>query len=227
VSAALIRVGEWLDFNRAPAQLPEHSESEQCLPRRAEGFVEPRSWSCPHIRLSLPRARTIQNGAIQFRRQCLDCGRAMGSAIGKAEALAANQPYTPSPFDEELYKDGCLIDDADAEQRAAERERKREVEAQEWWEQYERHLRSDAWHKRRRKVIERCNRICEGCRELPVAEVHHLTYDHLGAELLFELVGLCVECHEIAHGEVQLTPYEPWKLKKLTGASLKSTVRVR
>lgn len=54
---------------------------------------------------------------------------------------------------------------------------------------------------KRRKIIDRCNGRCEGCGEAPVAQVHHLTYEHVGDEFLFELVGLCNRCHDRMHGK--------------------------
>lgn len=57
----------------------------------------------------------------------------------------------------------------------------------------------ERWERKRQSVLRRCNFICEGCAEAPATQVHHLTYDHVGSELLFELVGLCAACHERVH----------------------------
>jgi hypothetical protein len=67
---------------------------------------------------------------------------------------------------------------------------------EDWYNFY---LKSDAWKLKRRKVRDRCGGVCEGCRDHPVTQVHHLTYEHVGNELLYELVGLCDACHERAH----------------------------
>jgi hypothetical protein len=71
--------------------------------------------------------------------------------------------------------------------------------AADWWAWYNEYLNTDVWKARRRKVMDRCRGLCEGCREHPVTQVHHLTYAHVGDELLYELVGLCDACHEKAH----------------------------
>jgi DnaB-like helicase N terminal domain len=73
------------------------------------------------------------------------------------------------------------------------------TEGGDWWSWYSEYLNSDAWKAKRRKVLDRCGGLCEGCREDRVTEIHHLTYAHVGDELLFELVGLCDACHERAH----------------------------
>jgi 5-methylcytosine-specific restriction endonuclease McrA len=64
---------------------------------------------------------------------------------------------------------------------------------------YNKYLQSDDWKAKRGKVLERCDGLCEGCREAPATQVHHLTYNHVGDELLYELVGICDACHERVH----------------------------
>lgn len=66
---------------------------------------------------------------------------------------------------------------------------------------YRNYLLTPAWRFKRRLVLARCNGKCEGCAGRPATEVHHLTYDHVGDELLYELVGLCENCHKKAHGD--------------------------
>lgn len=65
--------------------------------------------------------------------------------------------------------------------------------------QYAEYLTSTAWMERRRLVMQRCRGYCEGCGSAQATEVHHLTYRHVGNELLFELVGLCAGCHSRIH----------------------------
>ncbi len=60
---------------------------------------------------------------------------------------------------------------------------------------YDRYLKSDKWKSKRRKVLTRANGKCEGCLEARATEVHHVDYQHLFDEPLFELRALCSECH--------------------------------
>jgi hypothetical protein len=69
-----------------------------------------------------------------------------------------------------------------------------------WHRAHAEYLLSPAWRKRRKMVLQRCWPVCEGCGLQVPCEVHHLTYEHWRAEFLFELVGLCRECHERIHG---------------------------
>jgi hypothetical protein len=68
-----------------------------------------------------------------------------------------------------------------------------------WSAWYNDYLNSDDWRAKRRLVMDRCGGLCEGCRNSTVTEIHHLTYEHVGAEFLYELVGLCGDCHLRAH----------------------------
>jgi 5-methylcytosine-specific restriction endonuclease McrA len=161
----------------------------------ALGNEEPvHDWlNCSHAHPTRPRARTIANGKIQYRRQCLDCGMPVGNVVAKAVALQETRGR-PLQFDEALFNE------RKAAAKAAQQERW-EAESAEWWDWYNRYLQSAEWEQRRRKVFERCNGICEGCRATRAVHVHHRTYDNVGNELLYQLVGLCQACHEIAHSE--------------------------
>lgn len=66
-------------------------------------------------------------------------------------------------------------------------------------EQYADYLRSREWAERREKVMQRARGLCEGCRVRPATEVHHLTYEHVTREFLFELVAICGDCHARLH----------------------------
>jgi hypothetical protein len=68
-----------------------------------------------------------------------------------------------------------------------------------WWLRYDRHLVSDRWRELCRLVRQRTGGVCEGCGQLPVEEVHHMSYQHMGDEFLFELKGLCKPCHNRWH----------------------------
>jgi|SRR5262249_6727315 len=70
---------------------------------------------------------------------------------------------------------------------------------EEWRQWYAAYLQTDEWKERQRLVMHRAGGICEGCRQVRAVEVHHLTYDHVGDEFLWEFVAICRECHERYH----------------------------
>ena len=71
----------------------------------------------------------------------------------------------------------------------------------EWRRRYNAHLDSQEWQDLRNKVIDREEGICEGCRNAPIEHVHHLSYLNMGNEFLFELKGLCIDCHLRCHSD--------------------------
>jgi 5-methylcytosine-specific restriction endonuclease McrA len=64
---------------------------------------------------------------------------------------------------------------------------------------YKQYLRSPEWQKKRVAVIHRAKGICERCGKWPIVNIHHKTYDRLGHELLEDLEGVCLKCHEELH----------------------------
>jgi len=83
------------------------------------------------------------------------------------------------------------------------------MSAQNWPELYADYLKSQQWADKRDRVLRRANYHCEGCAQRPATDVHHLTYEHVTQEFLFELVALCRECHERAHEQSDDRPTAP------------------
>lgn len=65
---------------------------------------------------------------------------------------------------------------------------------------YDAYINSDAWRTTRAAALARAAFACQapGCAETAGLEVHHTTYDHLGAEAWSELRVLCAACHRAA-----------------------------
>jgi hypothetical protein len=134
----------------------------------------------------------------QIKLQCLDCGMSVGNPI-KHAAIAPEVLATIEEFDYELR-------DAMVERRSAifkENLRLREQELAEESDKrrefYQNYLTTPEWREKRSMVIDRENGLCQGCRRNRIQEVHHASYQTLGDELLFQLVGLCSPCHRRAH----------------------------
>jgi hypothetical protein len=136
------------------------------------------------------RERTIAGGRLQYRMQCLDCGRVYGPPQKKGfydrvdEAAAERVKRA----EEEFWQRRALR----GRDAAFEKDR-------EFWDRYYDHLNSFKWQQLRAKVFNRARLECEGCGERPAVEVHHTTYKHLGNEFLFELLALCRDCHFRVH----------------------------
>ena len=71
---------------------------------------------------------------------------------------------------------------------------------------FKRYLASREWALKKRQVRERSGGICERCGFRPMAEVHHVTYERLGRELLEDLQAICRPCHKY---ESAITDFNP------------------
>ena len=65
---------------------------------------------------------------------------------------------------------------------------------------YADYLASDHWKIVRRQALQRVRYSCERCSETKHLNVHHKTYERLGAEEPSDLEVLCRNCHRAEHG---------------------------
>jgi hypothetical protein len=143
---------------------------------------------CTHSRTEV-RLRIVAGGQRRYSAQCLECGWDTGSVPAR---VALEGGASPPPFDKGLAE------------RARERrlqfyaERKTEKKKA-FWAWYDDYLVSAEWREKRARVLKRDGGVRQGCLSRPATQVHHRTYAHVGAELLFELISLCDGCHERAH----------------------------
>lgn len=146
------------------------------------------------------RLRTQANGVHIYSLQCLDCGRQI-RAVSKNAPEILEMPNR-LPFDEALkerWHQRCR-EHSDAQRQ--QREQAREAQSIEWWQQYTAYLQTTAWRLKRQAVLTRANNWCEGCGKHQATQVHHLTYEHVFNEFLFELVAVCESCHRRIHPEM-------------------------
>lgn len=67
------------------------------------------------------------------------------------------------------------------------------------FENYDVYRKSRKWKDKTGKVLKRDNHTCKSCGEAPAQAVHHITYDNIYDEPLFELVSVCNSCHFKIH----------------------------
>jgi hypothetical protein len=68
-----------------------------------------------------------------------------------------------------------------------------------FWNNYKEYLNSQKWYNKRNKVLERDKYLCQACLKNKAIQVHHLTYERVFDEPLFDLVSICLPCHEKLH----------------------------
>jgi hypothetical protein len=149
---------------------------------------------CPHLAQEL-RNKIDKAGGARLWNQCLTCGSPVGTRVS-AKPYTWHQVHDMPLFDEDLRRSYLRAYFARYEaRRVAEIERLKA----ECRDEYQHYLQSPEWIARRDLVLEREQRVCEGCRLVPATEAHHTTYAHIGEEFLFELVAVCRSCRDRCH----------------------------
>jgi hypothetical protein len=65
---------------------------------------------------------------------------------------------------------------------------------------YYKYLQTESWLATRDRVVA-ARPMCEICRSHATGQVHHLTYERVGAELDEDLVAVCRPCHAGLHAK--------------------------
>lgn len=163
-------------------------------------------YHCEHERTEL-RERTFSNNTTHYVEQCLRCGTQLRSHKHDSNEVAqAKLDGGVKPFDDQLKHNFFAKGLTKRQEKIDEQHQYITDKQTEWNAWYAEYLRSPEWQSKRAKVLQRDNYCCQGCGgERLATEVHHLTYAHVGNELLFELVSLCGQCHERVHNERDAT----------------------
>lgn len=155
---------------------------------------EPLSCDCANTAI---RQRTQSNGVKIYALQCLTCGRQL-RAVSKLAPEILEMPNRV-PFDESLRSRWETLQTEHYARQRQSREDARTRKDSAWWREYDAYLKTPAWQRKRAAVLIRACGRCEGCGFRQATQVHHLTYAHVGNELLFELVAVCDACHCTLH----------------------------
>lgn len=150
---------------------------------------------CAHEQ-SEARSTIASNGVEMVSMQCVFCGERLSNFLKKADWPAQRVPWDEG-LREAIYtanhnKRALIKLKAIAFSQLNDVTRKGEYDA---------YLRSDEWRKKRKIVLERDGHVCQGCGANRATEVHHLTYQHIYHEFLFELTSLCAGCHDRIHSD--------------------------
>ena len=73
-----------------------------------------------------------------------------------------------------------------------------------WWPSYAEYLATAWWRQRRAQHLEAIGHRCQLCNATGALDVHHRTYERLGAEASADLLALCRTCHERFHQNARL-----------------------
>ena len=150
---------------------------------------------CEHPQIEIEiRYKTDSIGRRFYKKQCLICGNAISGAISLENVSNIDRI---KEWDYSLYKDYHTNLNKIFYEIQLAQENERQDKQNRWWEWYNNYLNSPEWREKRERVLERDNYRCRACEDEQATEVHHLTYNHVGSEPLFELVSVCNFCHEM------------------------------
>lgn len=144
---------------------------------------------CQHLQTETRLYHQI-NGSTHLAEQCLTCGTRIGN-WKKRSGLSDSY----KPWDNNL---------AESYRRWREDERMAEIDQRR--ARYHAYLETQEWKSLRNRVLARAQGQCEGCGRWPATEVHHLSYEHVGDEFLWELKAVCRDCHDRLHPDKILGP---------------------
>lgn len=146
---------------------------------------------CPHNdEADLVRARAA-NGSPLFRWRCRTCTKLFAS-VSKADVDRTSTPWTDLPDGLIEYEEYFAEVNRYVLAQNAELEKTLQQQRNTAYEQY---LQSSSWRLKRDAVMKRDCYLCQGCLIAQATEVHHLTYDRIYNEMLFDLVAVCHDCH--------------------------------
>lgn len=151
--------------------------------------------ACDHPRVGIVKT-AYEGGGKAYNWYCAKCGTKLSANIPKVLAMSVQEEGVTgqimlerSNAYEQKRRDALILIETEAADRCQKANR----------EAYGNHLDSDYWRILSQRVMRRAQNVCEGCLSQTADHVHHLTYEHIGAEFAFELVALCAECHERVH----------------------------
>jgi hypothetical protein len=170
------------------------------LPNNAvqEAYREWLETLCQHDFEPVLRRKKINAENPQVVKICQECAFQFGGPVSQKDAPALDSIPWLSPFTHRIY-----LEQRAAIWRAKQNELYQNHENREILGSisYPEYLRSGAWKQLRDKVLKRASGECEGCGTAKAVQVHHLRYAHIGHEFLWELVAVCIACHERVHPE--------------------------
>jgi hypothetical protein len=152
---------------------------------------------CQHIKKEFKRFRFEVKGVTKYHKacQCLDCGERVKSPTGGIWWPADSGEVVADLPDFDL----ALLDECNKREHSA-RVAVFQNERFAKHEEYERYLQSDEWKSKRIAVLMRCGYTCEACLSAMATQVHHTNYNSIYSEVLWDLRGVCCECHKKIHG---------------------------
>lgn len=188
------KCGKSLTIERT--QFFESEICEHCLDHAQVNDIN----QCCDLPDPIPVKLITSAGTIQVRNQCKNCGDVSANSIGgyskeQREKLPSldqvKREGRQGKWGEMVKSFWNKVSDKRAQQQALEQQKRKH--------QYNAYLNSPVWKAKRLLVLKRDNYLCQCCLDAYAIQVHHKSYqfvDLKGNEPAFDLVAICVPCHD-------------------------------
>jgi 5-methylcytosine-specific restriction endonuclease McrA len=140
------------------------------------------------------------SGTIQVRTQCQNCGDLRPNSLGGySKEQRERLPLVDLRKKEERQNKYSDLVKSFWSKISEKRSKQHEAGKKKWMAKYNDYLNSPAWKAKRLAVLKRDEYLCQCCLNAYATQVHHKSYqfvDMQGSEPAFDLVAICVPCHE-------------------------------
>ena len=138
---------------------------------------------------------TYADGSIRIGWECASCFQCITKPLGIKRAI---KEFGLTEF--QILHLPLRMIEIDLDRVINVRRELYKKQKQKWWSWYNDYLSSLYWLEKREAVLKRDNNKCCICGGL-ANQVHHLTYQRVGNELLDDLISICAQCHTNLHQE--------------------------
>jgi 5-methylcytosine-specific restriction endonuclease McrA len=145
--------------------------------------------------------RPRKDGKPTKRLYCRNCGNLTAMIKMENPDEWKNLPLVTKEFTDQVAEERWQRRKAFYNYISEKREKQIQDANDKWWAEYNDYLKTPQWRDKRTRVLNRDNYVCQACLVNKAVDVHHLTYDRVFKEPLFDLVGVCKECHEMIHSK--------------------------
>lgn len=129
------------------------------------------------------------NGDLMLKKQCFVCGSTDGKMYKHSDVGGSYKVALLPEFNDDKLNEFY-------ERQSQHRRNEYAQNRRELLNEYSKYLQSEKWQEKRKKVLERDNYKCKACETNIATQVHHLNYDFIYNEPLFDLVSVCKPCHD-------------------------------
>ena len=140
---------------------------------------------CQNHNMNFVKMKT-EGGTMILKKQCPECGEVSSNQFKKS--MVSNFDLLPD-IDQGIRN---LIEQF----YSSVRSQLKAIENESAWKEYSDYLNSDKWKRKREAVLKRDQNTCQACLSNQATEIHHLHYENIYDEPLFDLISVCKRCHE-------------------------------